>query len=483
MSKIVLSLIQAIWTCRTIPGISILAMDPGTLLVSSLQLPSNPEEFLFNFLDRLLGQSALPTLKGTRASIHVTCRLFSPQQVHFSSDSVEGPLVSAKRCRMASILSGLEVDIDAPDKACGRRARILCRSGQMRYSLEFDMLFGSWAGSRSDEIRKGSASGFSNPDVPGSVTFPDSAHTMAEELYTTAGSSHRWIKPGPHDLRGPCPGLNTLANHGYLPRNGSDITGRMVLDAALSLEVYNFPKDIMIPATHVGMMTSDKIDSFSLKDIRLHNAFEHDVSLSRSDFALGDNYHFNETIFETLANSNPGVDYYNGTSAGEVLRQRLEQARATNPHLINTSKEFLLRVLETGFYLAAFGDIATGVAPKKFVNIFFREERLPIEEGWQRPKTLMTFRTFAPVQAEIVANAGWTPGPGAMQPSFVVLLTRNMTVWFHSKLPNGHCGLEYEYTDPEWTGDMVFETRTRFQLDEDDDYTSWGPEHCNQSTG
>lgn len=22
------------------------------------------------------------------------------------------------------------------------------------------------------------------------------------------------------DVRGPCPGLNTLANHGYLPRNG-----------------------------------------------------------------------------------------------------------------------------------------------------------------------------------------------------------------------------------------------------------------------
>lgn len=30
--------------------------------------------------------------------------------------------------------------------------------------------------------------------------------------------AHPYIKPGPTDLRGPCPGLNTLANHGYLPR-------------------------------------------------------------------------------------------------------------------------------------------------------------------------------------------------------------------------------------------------------------------------
>lgn len=26
--------------------------------------------------------------------------------------------------------------------------------------------------------------------------------------------AHPWIKPGPNDMRGPCPGLNTLANHG-----------------------------------------------------------------------------------------------------------------------------------------------------------------------------------------------------------------------------------------------------------------------------
>lgn len=31
---------------------------------------------------------------------------------------------------------------------------------------------------------------------------------------------HRWIAPGPNDIRGPCPGLNALANHGYFPRNG-----------------------------------------------------------------------------------------------------------------------------------------------------------------------------------------------------------------------------------------------------------------------
>lgn len=34
--------------------------------------------------------------------------------------------------------------------------------------------------------------------------------------------------PGPNDSRGPCPGLNLLANHGYLPRNGYVNLGEVV---------------------------------------------------------------------------------------------------------------------------------------------------------------------------------------------------------------------------------------------------------------
>lgn len=29
-----------------------------------------------------------------------------------------------------------------------------------------------------------------------------------------------FVPPGPGDVRGPCPGLNALSNHGYLPHNG-----------------------------------------------------------------------------------------------------------------------------------------------------------------------------------------------------------------------------------------------------------------------
>lgn len=34
------------------------------------------------------------------------------------------------------------------------------------------------------------------------------------------GTTNQFIAPGPNDKRGPCPGLNAAANHGFLPRNG-----------------------------------------------------------------------------------------------------------------------------------------------------------------------------------------------------------------------------------------------------------------------
>ena len=51
--------------------------------------------------------------------------------------------------------------------------------------------------------------------------FPNRAsHDLVARADLPAGV---WSAPGPNDIRGPCPGLNTLANHGYLPRDGRNV--------------------------------------------------------------------------------------------------------------------------------------------------------------------------------------------------------------------------------------------------------------------
>ncbi|KAJ7576615.1 Cloroperoxidase [Mycena floridula] len=220
-------------------------------------------------------------------------------------------------------------------------------------------------------------------------------------------STHQWTAPTSTDLRGPCPGLNTLANHGFLPRDGRGLTLETIIQAAT--DGFNIQHDVLIFAAKLGLMTSGALDTFTLDDIKLHNTIEHDASVSRGDFALGDNVHFNETIFQALANSNPGVDFYNATSAGQVMKQRLEESQATNPQLINTSKEFGIRSGESALYLSVMGNPMTGVAPKNFVNIFFREERMPVEEGWTRPNVSITGSTLGSIIAVIAPASEWSP--------------------------------------------------------------------------
>ncbi|KAJ7059242.1 Cloroperoxidase [Mycena amicta] len=217
---------------------------------------------------------------------------------------------------------------------------------------------------------------------------------------------HTWIAPTATDVRSPCPGLNTLANHGYLPRNGKNLTIPIILDAAL--QGFNVGPSPILVGAKLGLLSGDAPDTLDLDALALHSLIEHDASISRGDFALGDNLHFNETIFSTLVNANPGVDFYNATSAGLVQKERLAISLATNPNVTNTEKEFVIRSIESGLYLSVMGNAITGVAPKNFVQIFFREERLPIEEGWQRSNITITSDTMSTMEGIIQEASDWT---------------------------------------------------------------------------
>ncbi|KAK0213363.1 Peroxidase, family 2-domain-containing protein, partial [Desarmillaria ectypa] len=213
-------------------------------------------------------------------------------------------------------------------------------------------------------------------------------------------------------LRGPCPGLNTLANHGFLPRDGKNITINMVLKPGLA-DGFNIDPSILILATKVGLLTTDAPDSFTLGDLKLHGTIEHDASLSRSDNLLGDNLHFNETIYTALIESNPGVDYFNVTSAGQVQKKRLADDILANPGITITIKEFIIRTRESAIYLSVMGDPVMGVEQcYRFVDIFFREERFPVKEGWTKPTTLITSQTITPISDIIEETSEWVDNGG-----------------------------------------------------------------------
>lgn len=86
-------------------------------------------------------------------------------------------------------------------------------------------------------------------------------------------------------VRAPCPMLNTLANHGYLPRNGKNINKAMAADVLSSVlnwdvSVVNDLSDFAQPTT-----TDPNATTIDLNHLATHNIFEHDGSL-RSVYIL-----------------------------------------------------------------------------------------------------------------------------------------------------------------------------------------------------
>ncbi|KAI9659726.1 MAG: hypothetical protein M1831_003624 [Alyxoria varia] len=61
--------------------------------------------------------------------------------------------------------------------------------------------------------------GIGSPQGTGALPLTPPPFDAKSQRVSTTGE-HEYRDPGPNDQRGQCPGLNALANHGYLPRDG-----------------------------------------------------------------------------------------------------------------------------------------------------------------------------------------------------------------------------------------------------------------------
>lgn len=106
------------------------------------------------------------------------------------------------------------------------------------------------------------------------------AFPQREKRQSTGGSIEGWQAPGPSDARGPCPGLNTLANHGYLPRNGRGITQAKLRDGIKEgFNINSLDAAILFGA---AVRTNTKYPlarDFDLDTLGREGVLEHDISL------------------------------------------------------------------------------------------------------------------------------------------------------------------------------------------------------------
>ncbi|KAI1427323.1 Cloroperoxidase [Xylaria sp. FL1777] len=209
----------------------------------------------------------------------------------------------------------------------------------------------------------------------------------------------------PTDTRGVCPMLNTLANHGYLPRDGRNISENQTVTAlhdALNLTP-DFGKFLFTAARISNPQPN--ATTFDLNHLDRHDLFEHDGSLSRQDAYFGQWSRFNATVW------NWTMQYYTGDildvqMVANSRAQRHMRSALTNPDYSLSVLGYEFSVGENSAILSILGDKVTQTCPKVFVDYLFSKEQLPYAVGWKKSALPISLEdlefTFSNIEAATV---------------------------------------------------------------------------------
>lgn len=253
-----------------------------------------------------------------------------------------------------------------------------------------------------------------------------------------------YAPPKSSDTRSPCPAINALANHGYLPRSGRDVQIDSILNGLDKIGVgstlaYLFSHPIFIerppqdaPKAPVGWGTillhpfnylfssfgmrrpgqkdSQGHNTLNLDQLGIHNVVEHDVSLTRHDIGQGDNISPQPELIRDLlaASSNGKTITINDFVA--LRKRRYAKQKEVNPGMDFSEKWAGIACAEIALILKVFGDGKE--VPVSYVKAFFQDGRLPREEGWTRHEQAVGFFAMNSVAKKVQKALGFD-GKGA----------------------------------------------------------------------
>ncbi|TFK34359.1 Chloroperoxidase [Crucibulum laeve] len=147
-----------------------------------------------------------------------------------------------------------------------------------------------------------------------------------------SGKLHEYCPPQAGDSRSACPALNTMANHGYIARDGKNISA---FDLIRGLKAcYGLSTPLAVFLSVVGFIILKKVRNISLFEIGKHNAIEHDASLVHHDTPQGQEYapiDIDQTLVGRLiADAKTGREQGEGPEAGDtrILMDATDVARA-----------------------------------------------------------------------------------------------------------------------------------------------------------
>ncbi|QRV75403.1 peroxidase family 2 domain protein [Ceratobasidium sp. AG-Ba] len=245
---------------------------------------------------------------------------------------------------------------------------------------------------------------------------PDVIFDPVKQKVDVSGQ-HVFVPPKAGDQRGPCPGLNALANHGYLPHNGTPLAQAieatnkvfgMSLDLATALSVYSnrateavfngnpLKLDWSIGGSPGGLVLPPLLSAPQGLS-GSHNKYEGDASATRADAYMnnGDASSLNLTYFKQLYDLQP-----EGPSANfdyDVIIQhraaRRQNSVSTNPHhdlfqfsgfiTLPAAYSFITRFMSNHSSEHPEGILNHGVL-KSFYGVSGDSDNLTYQKGYER---------------------------------------------------------------------------------------------------
>jgi hypothetical protein len=237
--------------------------------------------------------------------------------------------------------------------------------------------------------------------------------------------------PPPGALRAPCPILNTLSNHGLIPRDGRNIRADELKSAlsviGLGVDVRNFlvrgafaehsdnPK-AGSKGTRTGLRDPNQVDSETIPVLNLDqagrpHALEHDVSITRQDRKLGDCINLQPNLLAQFLRCSANGRSFSITDMSNLRKMRYEQQKQANTELDFPPAIHRITSGEVALLQGLFGRGMSYSIPKEYVQAVFGEERLPYKEGWTPRVTGLYFPEFA-VLWKLIFDKSW-PYPGS----------------------------------------------------------------------
>ncbi|KAF8576038.1 heme-thiolate peroxidase [Ramaria rubella] len=204
------------------------------------------------------------------------------------------------------------------------------------------------------------------------------------------------------DSRSPCPGINTLSNHGLLPHDGRNITFKQL---AKEIEKnYNYSPTFCYFVSNylANILKRDyHTDTLDLSDICVHNGIEHDGSMTRRDTIVQPDQSIPDPdLIDGLFAMSKDGKKLTAADLSRYLSLRLAESKRTNSQFSLTSFHLAFGAGNAATLLLSMDGEIEDIRP------FLLEERIPV--GWKnkmRSRMGLSMAKFNSMSLKILLGA------------------------------------------------------------------------------